>query len=134
MLQPILKVNLSSRTVSQFTVPEEWARQYFGAASLAARLLYDLLVPELDPLSPEAPLPFLNGPLTGTAGPAVGRFVICAKSPATGMWGEANVGGFWGPELRKAGFDGLWVEGTADSPVYLWIKDGKVEIRSAVHL
>jgi aldehyde:ferredoxin oxidoreductase len=69
--------------------------------------------------------------LTGTAGPAVGRFVICAKSPATGLWGESNVGGFFGPELRAAGWDGLWVEGRSERPVYLWIHDGGVELRPA---
>lgn len=131
MLQPILKVDLSTRSVSTLAVPPEWLRLYYGGASLAARLLYDHLLPDLDPLSPAAPLLFLNGPLTGTAGPAVGRFVICAKSPATGLWGEANIGGFVGPELRKAGFDGLWLEGAADTPVYLWIRDGRVEIRDA---
>ena len=90
--------------------------------------------PRLDPLSPEAPLLFLNGPLSGTAGPATGRFVVCARSPLTGLWGELNCGGFWGPELRMAGFDGLWVEGRSEKPVYLWIQDGKVEIRPAEHL
>lgn len=134
MLQPILKINLTDRSVNQFDVPAEWTKAFFGAASLAARMLYEHLTPELDPLSPEAPLLFLNGPLTGSAGPAVGRFVICAKSPATGLWGESNIGGFWGPELRKAGYDGLWLEGAADSPVYLWIQDDTVEFRDAAHL
>lgn len=134
MLQPILKIDLTTRTVSKFEAPRAWVHDYLGAASLAARLLYDHLTPTLDPLAPEAPLLWLNGPLTGTAGPAVGRFVICAKSPATGLWGESNVGGFWGPELRKAGFDGLWIEGRAAAPVYLWIHDGEVEICPAAHL
>ena len=131
MLQPILKVNLTTGETGEITIPQEWIQAYIGAAPLAARMLYEHLTPQLDPLSPEAPLLFLNGPLTGSAGPAVGRFVICAKSPATGLWGESNIGGFWGPELRKAGFDGLWLEGAADSPVYLWIRDGGVEIRDA---
>ncbi|GAB4577959.1 MAG: aldehyde ferredoxin oxidoreductase family protein [Anaerolineales bacterium] len=134
MLQPILKINLTTREISHFEVAREWLYAYLGAASLAARLLYDHLTPALDPLSPSAPLLFLNGPLTGTAGPAVGRFVICAKSPATHLWGESNCGGFWGPELRKAGFDGLWVEGRAETPVYLWIHNTEVEIRDASHL
>jgi len=64
----------------------------------------------------------------------VGRFVICGKSPATGLWAESNCGGFWGPELRKAGYMGLWVTGKAEKPVYLWIEDGQVEIRDATHL
>ena len=134
MLQPILKVDLTSGSIVEETVPADWVRDYFGAASLAARMLYEHLAPELDPLSPEAPLLFLNGPLTGTAGPAVGRFVVCARSPATGLWGEANVGGFWGPELRRAGYDGLWIDGASVNPVYLWIRDGLVEIRPAAEL
>jgi aldehyde:ferredoxin oxidoreductase len=130
-MQPILTVNLSTRDISQYNVPDRWVRDYLGAASLAARLLYDDLTLDLDPFSPEAPLLFLNGPLTGTAGPAVGRFVVCGKSPATGLWGESNAGGFWGPELRKAGFDGIWITGQASDPVYLWVSNGNVEIRDA---
>ena len=134
MMQPILKVNLTSGEISQFSVPPEWEREYLGGASLAARMLYDHLKPGLEPFDPRAPLLFLNGPLSGTSGPAVGRFVICGLSPATRQWGESNCGGFWGPELRMAGFDGLWLEGRAPQPVYLWIQDGKTEIRPAGHL
>ena len=133
-MQPILMVNLTERFVDKMIVPELWERDYVGAASLAPRLLYETLKPDLDPLSPEAPLLFLTGPLTGTAGPATGRFVVCARSPATGLWGESNCGGFWGPELRKAGFDGLWITGKASAPIYLWIQDGQVEFRDASHL
>jgi aldehyde:ferredoxin oxidoreductase len=76
----------------------------------------------------------MNGPLSGTAGPTVGRFVICGKGPATGIWAESNIGGFWGPELRFAGYDGLWITGQAKVPVYLWIDEGRIEIRKAAHL
>jgi aldehyde:ferredoxin oxidoreductase len=133
-MQPILKVNLTQQTFETMLPPRAWEVDFLGGASLAARLLYDHLKPEIDPLSPDAPLLFMNGPLSGTAGPAVGRFVVCARSPATGLWGESNCGGFWGPELRKAGFDGLWIEGRASSPVYLSIHDAQVEIRPAGHL
>ena len=133
-MQPILKVNLTSGEISHLQIPLEWERDYLGGASLAARLLYDRLVPELQPLSPEAPLLFLNGPLSGTSGPTVGRFVICGRSPATRLWAESNCGGFWGPELRMAGYDGVWIEGRAAQPVYLWIQDNKVEIRPASHV
>lgn len=138
-MQPILKVDLTSGETSQFQAPAEWERDYLGGASLAVRLLYEELTPDLDPLSPSAPLLFLNGPLSGTSGPAVGRFVICGRSPATGLWAESNCGGFWGPELRMAGYDGLWVTGRAAGPVYLWIQDGpagnrRVEIRPADRL
>lgn len=130
-MQPILKINLTTSEINQFDIPAEWARDYLGGASLAARLLYDILTPDLEPFSERAPLLFLNGPLTGTSGPAVGRFVVCSRSPATRLWAESNCGGFWGPELRMAGFDGLWVEGRSPHPVYIWIQDGKVEIRPA---
>jgi len=131
---PILKVDLNNHKIDHYLVPEEWEKIYLGGASLAARILYDRLLPDLDPLSPQAPLLFMNGPLSGTSGPAVGRFVVCGRSPATGLWGESNCGGFWGPELRKAGYDGLWIKGASSSPVYLWIQDDKVELRSAKHL
>jgi aldehyde:ferredoxin oxidoreductase len=133
-MQPILKINLSIGQTEEFTVPSDWERDYLGGASLAARLLYDSISPELDPLSPDAPLLFLNGPLSGTAGSSVGRFVICGKSPATRLWAESNCGGFWGPELRKAGYIGLWITGRAERSVYLWIDDGQVQIRDAAHL
>ena len=130
-MQPILKIDLTTRTIESFTIPVEFERDYLGGSALAARLLFDSLTRELDPLSPESPLLILNGPLSGTAGPTVGRFVVCGKSPATGLWAESNCGGFFGPELRLAGWDGVWLTGKADSPVYLLIRDAEVEIRSA---
>ncbi|PWB52957.1 MAG: hypothetical protein C3F13_10040 [Anaerolineales bacterium] len=134
MMQPILRVNLTTGKVDEYHIPQSWQDDYLGGASLAARILFDKLLPGLDPLSPEAPLLFLNGPLSGTAGPAVGRFVVCARSPATGFWGESNCGGFWGPELRLNGYDGLWVTGKAEQPAYLTVINGKLEIRAAGHL
>lgn len=130
----ILKLNLRDGAAETVIVDEGDQRDYIGGASLAARLLYPTLTSPLDPLSPEAPLLIMSGPLTGTVGPAVGRFVICARSPATQLWGESNVGGHFGPMLRAAGFDGLIVSGRADEPVYLWIHEGEVEIRPAGHL
>jgi len=133
-MQPILKINLTTGKTAHFTPPADWIRDYLGGASLGARLLYEHLTPALDPLSPDAPLLFLTGPLTGTGGPSVGRFVVCGRSPATGLWAESNCGGFWGPELRRAGFFGLWITGRAESPVSLWVEDGALEIRDAAHL
>ncbi len=133
-MQPIVTLNLSSGEKGETFVPDEWQRDFLGGASLAARILYPYLTRELDPLSPESPLLFLNGPLSGTAGPTVGRFVICGKSPATRLWAESNCGGFWGPALRFAGYDGVWITGKSDRPVYMWIDDGQVEIRDAAHL
>ena len=133
-MQPILKVDLTTGETEEFQIPEPWEKDFLGGASLAARILYSSLTRELDPLSPEAPLLFMTGPMTGTSGPTTGRFVVCGKGPATGLWAESNIGGFWGPELRAAGYDGLWVTGKARGPVYLWINGSRLEVRKAVHL
>lgn len=133
-MQPILKINLTTGETGEYRIPEKWEKDFLGGASLAARILYDTLTPALNPLEPESPLLFMTGPLTGTSGPTTGRFVVCGKSPATGLWAESNIGGFWGPELRAAGYDGLWVTGKASEPVYLWVADGKLEIKKAAHL
>jgi aldehyde:ferredoxin oxidoreductase len=133
-MQPILKINLSTGEIETFIIPPEFERDYIGGASLGARLLYDTFSPALDSLSPASPLLILNGPLSGTGGPTVGRFVVCGKSPATGLWAESNIGGFFGPELRMAGWDGIWLTGKAEKPVYLLIQDAKVEIRDAESL
>ena len=130
-MQPILAIDLTTKKIEIRPVPAGWERDYLGASSLAARFLYETLVPQLEACSPQAPLLFMTGPLTGTSGPAVGRFVVCARSTATGLWGESNCGGFWGPELRKAGYLGLWITGRSEAPVYLWIQDDQVEIREA---
>jgi aldehyde:ferredoxin oxidoreductase len=133
-MQPILKVDLTTGKTEEYRIPPQWERDFLGGASLAARILYLSLTPELDPLSPGAPLLFMMGPMTGTSGPTTGRFVVCGKGPATGLWAESNVGGFWGPELRAVGYDGLWITGKADGPVYLWLDGSQLEFRNAAHL
>ena len=133
-MQPILKINLTTGKTEEYEIPKPWERDFLGGASLAARILYSSLTRELDPFSPEAPLLFMTGPLTGTSGPTTGRFVVCGKGPATGLWAESNIGGFWGPELRAAGYDGLWITGKAETPIYLWLKGNIVEVRTASHL
>ena len=130
----LLSVDLSRGATTERQIDPNLTREYVGGSGLAARLLLDRLAPDLDPLGPDNPLLFITGPLTGTAGPTNGRFSVCARSPATGLWGEANCGGFWGPELRFAGFDAVLIAGRAASPVYLWIRDGKAELRDASHL
>ncbi|MBT3711890.1 MAG: aldehyde ferredoxin oxidoreductase, partial [Anaerolineae bacterium] len=133
-MQPILKLNLSTENFEDYQIPAEWQREYLGAASLAARILYDDLTAELDPFSVESPLLILTGPLTGTFGPATGRFIVAGKSPATGLWAESNVGGFWGVELRKCGYDGIWITGKSDLPLYLSLKGNKPKLSAADHL
>ncbi len=133
-MQPILKIDLTTGRTEEYRIPEKWEKDFLGGASLAARILYEHLTHDLDPFSPEAPLLFMTGPLTGTSGPTTGRFVICGKGPATRLWAESNIGGFWGPELRKAGYDGLWIAGKASAPVYLWLNGNSLEIRDAAQL
>lgn len=133
-MQPILKIDLTTGASEDYRIPSAWEKHFLGGSSLAARILYSSLTRELNPLSPEAPLLFMTGPMTGTSGPTTGRFVVCGKGPATGLWAESNVGGFWGPELRAAGYDGLWITGRADRPIYLWLDGKKLEIRDATYL
>ncbi|MGD8555117.1 MAG: aldehyde ferredoxin oxidoreductase family protein, partial [Anaerolineales bacterium] len=127
-------IDLAAGGAKRRELAREDLGKFIGGSSLAAWLLYPKIAPGLDPLSSDAPLLFITGPLTGTKGPAVGRYVVCAKSPATGLWGESNIGGFFGAELRAAGIDALLITGRAPAPVYLWIDNGAVEIRSSDHL
>ena len=127
----LLRVDLSTGLIGQESIPEEYILGFIGASGLAVRLLWDVLDPALDPLAPENPMLWITGPLTGSAGPTTGRFTICARSPQTGLWGESNIGGFVGPELRFAGFDAVWISGRAPEPVYLWIHNGQAELRPA---
>lgn len=126
-MQPLIDINLTTGEFGSFDIPSQWQAQFLGGASLGARILYEELRQDLDPMSTEAPLLFIVGPLSGTAGPAVGRFVVCGRSPATHLWAESNCGGFWGTELRKAGFDGLLIRGKAPFPQFLVIDDGEVK-------
>ncbi|HEY5983828.1 MAG TPA: aldehyde ferredoxin oxidoreductase family protein [Anaerolineales bacterium] len=133
-MQPILEVDLSAGAFSELAIPAAWRNLFIGGASLAARFLYDELSPPGELLGPNAPLLFMTGPLTGTFGPAVGRFVVCGRGPATERWAESNCGGFWGPELRAAGFDGLLIRGKAEHPVFIWLSERGREIRDARHI
>jgi aldehyde:ferredoxin oxidoreductase len=87
-----------------------------------------------NPLGPENVLIFMTGPFTGTRVPLSGRHELVAKSPLTGIYGESDVGGRWGTELKKAGYDGIIVKGRSEKPVYLWITEKNVEVRAAEHL
>ena len=102
MFDRLLKVDLSSGRLIEATIPAEYVRDYIGGSGLAARLLWDYADPALDPLAPQNPLLWITGPLTGSNGPCTGRFTICGRSPQTGLWGESNIGGMVGPELRYA--------------------------------
>lgn len=130
-LEKILRLDLTKAKITTEKLKEETQKRYLGGSGLAAKILYDELKPRIDPLGPENKLVFATGPLTGTRAPSSGRHLIAAKSPLTGIWGEATSGGFWGAELKFAGFDAIVVEGKSEKPVYLWIKDGEVELKDA---
>lgn len=130
----ILRVDLEREKTLAESLPKELALNYLGGTGFAARILFDELRAGLDPLAPENRLIFATGPLTGTLWPTSGRWAAYAKAPLTGIWGEAHCGGFFGPELKYAGYDMLVIHGRAKGPVYLWIDDGTVEVRSAKDL
>jgi aldehyde:ferredoxin oxidoreductase len=133
-LGKLLLVDLTTGSFEEEELNEEYASRFIGGSGLAARYIYDRAEADTDPLGPHNPLVFMTGPLVGTRAPSCGRYVICARSPQTGLWGESNVGGFVGPHLRFAGYDGVIITGRAPEPVYLAIRDGETELRDASHL
>ncbi|MEM2901237.1 MAG: aldehyde ferredoxin oxidoreductase family protein [Candidatus Bathyarchaeia archaeon] len=130
----ILRINLTTENSKTEAVPRKWVQRYMGGRGIAARIYYEELSPKVDPLSPENKLIFFTGPLTGTVVPSTGKYECVTKSPLTGRYLCSNASGFFAPELKKAGYDGLIVEGKAKKPVYIWINDEDVEFRSAKHL
>ena len=130
----ILRVNLNKQKTSTETLEETFYRRHFGGRGLISYILVNELEPKIDPLGPENKLIFACGPVTGAPFSGSGRNSVGAKSPLTGAYGEAEAGGYWGAELKRAGFDAIIVEGKASSPVYLWINDQKVELRDASRL
>jgi aldehyde:ferredoxin oxidoreductase len=130
----ILRINLSKEKTSIETLEETFYRRYFGGRGLISYILLKELAPKIDPLGPENKLIFACGPVTGAPFSGSGRNSVGAKSPLTGAYGEAEAGGYWGAELKRAGFDAIIVEGKASNPIYLWIQDNNVEIIEASHL
>ncbi|MFX1591765.1 MAG: aldehyde ferredoxin oxidoreductase family protein [Promethearchaeota archaeon] len=130
----ILRVDLTNGTISEEFPDEETLKFYLGGAGLATKYLLEEVPKGIDPLGPENKLIFMTGPLTGTPSPSTGRYCVVAKSPLTGIWGEANSAGFWGRDLKRSGFDGVIFEGISPKPVYLVTEDGKAELKDASHL
>ncbi len=128
----ILRVNLSNGIVNVEEPDEIFYRRYFGGRGLIGYYLLRELKKGIDPLSADNKLIFACGPVTGAPISGAGRHSVGAKSPLTGGYGEAEAGGFWGAELKKAGYDALIVEGAAEEPSYILIEDDQVEIRSAL--
>jgi aldehyde:ferredoxin oxidoreductase len=130
----ILRVDLTTRQVGVEQPDEIFFRTYFGGWGLIAYYLLKEMVSGADPLGPNNVLVFANGIVTGTPLGGSGRNAVGAKSPLTGGFGESDVGGFWGVELKRAGWDGIVITGRAEDPIYLWIADDQVEIRDGAHL
>ncbi len=130
----ILRVNLSEGTMSVGEPPDDYYQRYLGGRGFIVTTLLKEAPPMIDPLGPGNKLVFATGPLTGMPFPGSGRNSVGAKSPLTGAYGESEAGGFFGAELKKAGFDAVIIEGQAAAPVYLWIQDGQAQLRDAGHL
>ncbi|MDD5288958.1 MAG: aldehyde ferredoxin oxidoreductase N-terminal domain-containing protein, partial [Dehalococcoidales bacterium] len=130
----ILRVNLTSNSIVTEEIGDAFCRKYLGGAGFIAYFLLKELPQGVDPLGPDNKLIFANGPLTGTHLPGNARHCVGAKSPLSNTIAKAEVGEFWGPELKFAGYDAVIIEGKAAKPVYLWINDGQSSIRDASHL
>jgi len=130
----IIRVNLTAGSWEIETLSEEFYRLYPGGKALAGYILLNEMPANIDPLSPENVLLIANGLLTGAPVSTASRYTVSAKSPLTNAYGESEAGGFWGPELKMAGFEAIILKGKSPAPVYLWIQDGEVEIRAADHL
>jgi aldehyde:ferredoxin oxidoreductase len=129
----ILKVDLGSGGIST-ELTEPYVEDYIGGRGLGVRLIYDHYRPGTDAFDPGNPLIFNMGPLTGTALSGSGRVDVTALSPMSQLRAKSNFGAYWGPEVKFAGYDHIVIQGKAEKPCYLWIKDGEVKIRDASHL
>jgi aldehyde:ferredoxin oxidoreductase len=130
----ILRVDLTGRSIHEEILDEALYRRYPGGKALAAYFLLRELPPHTDPLSPDNLLILVNGLLTGAPLATATRFTAAARSPLTGAYGESEAGGFWGPELKMAGYEAILISGKAIDPVYLSIRNEQVELHPADHL
>ncbi|MBP7519175.1 MAG: aldehyde ferredoxin oxidoreductase family protein [Leptothrix sp. (in: Bacteria)] len=130
----ILRVNLTAGTVTTEALRMDWAKLYLGSRGLATKYLVEEIDPKVDPLSNDNKIIWATGPLTGTMASTGGRYTVVTKGPLTGAIACSNSGGYWGAELKTAGWDMVIFEGASPKPVYLSIEDDKVELRDAAHL
>jgi aldehyde:ferredoxin oxidoreductase len=130
----ILRVDLSTGTVKSEPLKMDWAQTYLGSRGLGSKYLVSEVDPKVDPLSPGNKIIWATGPLTGTMASTGGRYTVITKSPLTGAIACSNSGGYWGAELKMAGWDMIIFEGKSAKPVYLYINDDTAELRDAGHL
>ncbi len=134
MMNQIATVDLERRSVKTVPMPDNLRKKFLGGRGINMAFLYSLVKEGIDPLGPENPLIFGAGALTGTGEVTAARLNISAKSPETGILGDGSMGGFFGPELRMAGFDHLIILNKSKEPVCLFVHDGKIEFKDASHL
>jgi aldehyde:ferredoxin oxidoreductase len=127
----ILNVNLGDGEIRITTLPEEYYRKYIGGSGLAAKLFWEQGDFEADPLSPEAMLIFMNGPFAGLKLSGASRNSVAGRSPLTGCWGDSSCGGYFAPELRYAGYDGIIITGKAPNPSMLVMEDDRTQVVDA---
>ena len=130
----ILIVDLSKRELKDDALDEGLCRQYIGGYGMGARILFSRQKAGVDPLGSDGILGFTTGMLTGTPAISASRYIVVGKSPLTGTWGDANSGGYFGPHMKFAGYDAVFFTGISEKPVYLFIENGKSELRDAAHL
>ncbi len=130
----VLRVDLTERSFAEEPLPADVARDFIGGAGFTVKYLFDEVPADCEPLGPQNKLIFAPGPFTGTTIPCASRMAINAKSPLTGAMGVGLTGGHFPVEMKRAGYDVIIVEGVAEKPTYLWIKDGKVSFRDAGEL
>jgi aldehyde:ferredoxin oxidoreductase len=130
----ILQINLTTGAIDIETLSEDFYQLYPGGKALAGYILLHETPPHTDPFSPDNVMVFANGLLTGAPVTTATRYIVSARSPLTNGYGESEAGGFWGPELKMAGFEAIVVKGKSPEPVYMWVHDGEAEIRPAGHL
>jgi aldehyde:ferredoxin oxidoreductase len=129
-----LMVDLSNQNIQDLSISEKDQKLFIGGSTLAAKLIYDFVDIDLDPLDPRSPLIFSTGPFTGTSIPMVSRYAVCGISPLTRYWGEATSGGIFPFRLKHSGYDGIFIKGKSDNPVYIMIDNGSAQIKDATHL
>jgi aldehyde:ferredoxin oxidoreductase len=130
----LLRVNLTDGTLEEEAIQEEEARKYIGGRGLAIKYLMEGMDPRVDPLSPENLLIMATGPLTATPTPTGNRYMVVCKSPLTGVLANSNSGGVFPTMMKRSGYDLFVFEGKAKKPVYLYVDEGKAELRDASHL
>ena len=130
----ILFVDLSSQSIKVESPGEDLYRKFLGGYGIGARILFDLMKANVDPLGPDNYLGLVTGPLTGTQAVTGNRFAAVGKSPLTGTWGDSNCGGSFGPYLKFSGFDAVFLTGIADRPVFLLVSDGRASLESTGHI